>query len=171
MQESIQAATTVVRSRSQMLGIPANFHEKTDIHIHVPEGATPKDGPSAGVAMCVAMVSVLTRIPVRCDVAMTGEITLRGQVLAIGGLKEKLLAAHRGNIKTVIIPEENVRDLKEVPENIKRDLEIKPVKWVEEALQIALEYMPEPISDEEYMAGMESGKDGASENASRVNTH
>jgi ATP-dependent Lon protease len=170
MQESIQAATTVVRSRSQALGIPANYHEKTDVHIHVPEGATPKDGPSAGTAMCTAMVSVLTGIPVRSDVAMTGEITLRGQVLAIGGLKEKLLAAHRGNIKTVIIPEENVRDLKEIPDNIKQDLEIRPVKWIDEVLQIALEHMPKPIADDEYMAGMESNKDDAT-GESRINTH
>ena len=110
-----------------------------------PEGATPKDGPSAGIGMCTALVSALTQIPVRADVAMTGEITLRGQVLAIGGLKEKLLAAHRGGIKTVIIPEENVRDLKEIPENIKQDLQIKPVKWIDEVLQIALQYAPEPL--------------------------
>ena len=121
MQESIQAAFTVVRSRAQSLGLDAAFHEKFDLHIHVPEGATPKDGPSAGVGMCTALVSVLTDIPVRSDVAMTGEITLRGQVLRIGGLKEKLLAAHRGNIKTVIIPADNERDLTEIPENIKAD--------------------------------------------------
>ena len=171
MQESIQAATTVVRSRSQNLGVPASYHEKTDVHVHVPEGATPKDGPSAGVAMCVAMVSVLTSIPVRCDVAMTGEITLRGQVLGIGGLKEKLLAAHRGNIKTVIIPDENVRDLKEIPDNIKQDIEIRPVKWIDEVLEIALDQLPEPISDEEYMAGMEPGKEGAALATPSVNTH
>jgi ATP-dependent Lon protease len=171
MQESIQAATTVVRSRSQALGIPANFHEKTDIHIHVPEGATPKDGPSAGIAMCTAMVSVLTGIAVKGNVAMTGEITLRGQVLPIGGLKEKLLAAHRGNIRTVIIPEENVRDLREIPDDIKKDLEIKPVKWIEEVLKIALEHMPEPIPDEEYLAGMDSNIEAPSDGASRINTH
>jgi ATP-dependent Lon protease len=171
MQESIQAATTVVRSRSQALGIPANFHEKTDIHIHVPEGATPKDGPSAGMAMCTAMVSVLTRIAVKGNVAMTGEITLRGQVLAIGGLKEKLLAAHRGNIKTVIIPEENVRDLKEIPDNIKQDLDIRPVKWIDEVLEIALEKMPEAIPDEEYLAGLEGSKDVPSTGASQMKTH
>lgn len=147
MVESITAALTVVRSRAQSLGIPVDFHEKRDIHIHMPEGATPKDGPSAGIGMCTAVVSALTQIPVRADVAMTGEITLRGQVLAIGGLKEKLLAAHRGGIKTVIIPEENVRDLKEIPENIKQDLQIKPVKWIDEVLQIALQYAPEPLSD------------------------
>ncbi len=147
MSESITAALTVVRSRAPSLGIAADFHEKRDIHIHMPEGATPKDGPSAGVGMCTALVSALTQIPVRADVAMTGEITLRGQVLAIGGLKEKLLAAHRGGIKTVIIPEENVRDLKEIPENIKQDLAIKPVKWIDEVLQIALQYAPEPLPD------------------------
>ncbi|TRX73363.1 endopeptidase La [Pseudomonas mangiferae] len=147
MVESITAALTVVRSRAKSLGIPLDFHEKRDVHIHMPEGATPKDGPSAGVGMCTALVSALTQIPVRADVAMTGEITLRGQVLAIGGLKEKLLAAHRGGIKTVIIPEENVRDLKEIPENIKQDLSIKPVKWIDEVLQIALQYAPEPLPD------------------------
>ncbi len=147
MVESITAAQTVVRSRAKSLGIAADFHEKHDTHIHMPEGATPKDGPSAGVGMCTALVSALTQIPVRADVAMTGEITLRGQVLAIGGLKEKLLAAHRGGIKTVIIPEENVRDLKEIPDNIKQDLQIKPVKWIDEVLQIALQYAPEPLPD------------------------
>ncbi len=147
MVESITAALTVVRSRARSLGIPLDFHEKRDTHIHMPEGATPKDGPSAGVGMCTALVSALTGIPVRADVAMTGEITLRGQVLAIGGLKEKLLAAHRGGIKIVIIPEENVRDLKEIPDNIKQDLQIKPVKWIDEVLQIALQYAPEPLPD------------------------
>ena len=152
MQESIQAATTVFRSRSQNLGVPAIYHDRHDTHIHVPEGATPKDGPSAGIAMCTALVSVATGIPVRSDVAMTGEITLRGEVLPIGGLKEKLLAARRGGIKTVLIPRENERDLKEVPDNIKADLDIKPVKWIDEVLAIALERMPEPISDAEYLA-------------------
>ncbi|PKM32483.1 MAG: endopeptidase La [Gammaproteobacteria bacterium HGW-Gammaproteobacteria-12] len=147
MAESMTAAMTVVRSRAKSLGIPADFNEKRDVHIHMPEGATPKDGPSAGIGLCTALVSALTQIPVRADVAMTGEITLRGQVLAIGGLKEKLLAAHRGGIKTVIIPEENVRDLKEIPENIKQDLQIKPVKWIDEVLQIALQYAPEPLPD------------------------
>ncbi len=147
MGESITAALTVVRSRAQALGVAADFHEKRDIHIHVPEGATPKDGPSAGIGMCTALVSALTGIPVRADVAMTGEITLRGQVLAIGGLKEKLLAAHRGGIRTVIIPEENVRDLKEIPENIKQELQIRPVKWIDEVLQVALQYQPEPLPD------------------------
>ena len=142
MQESIQAAITVVRSRAAVLGIAADFHEKNDLHVHMPEGATPKDGPSAGIALCTALVSVLTGIPARADVAMTGEITLRGQVLPIGGLKEKLLAAHRGGIKTVIIPDENRRDLKEIPDNIKADLDIKPVKWIDEVLQLALQRMP-----------------------------
>ena len=153
MQESIQAALTVVRTQSQLFGIRRDFNQRNDLHIHVPEGATPKDGPSAGVGMCTAFISVLTGIPVRADVAMTGEITLRGQVLKIGGLKEKLLAAHRGGIKTVIIPRENERDLKEIPENIKADLDIRPVKWIHEVLQIALERMPEPLTDEEYLAG------------------
>lgn len=149
MQESIQAALTVVRSRAHSLGIPQDFHQKNDLHIHVPEGATPKDGPSAGIGMCTALVSVLTDIPVKADVAMTGEITLRGQVLAIGGLKEKLLAAHRGGIKTVVIPEENRRDLKEIPENIKEDLTIVPVKWIDEVLEIALQYMPTAGNEEQ----------------------
>jgi len=140
MQESIQAAMTVVRSRSDKFRINADFHEKRDIHVHVPEGATPKDGPSAGVGMCTALVSSLTGNPVKADVAMTGEITLRGEVLAIGGLKEKLLAAHRGGIKTVVIPKENERDLKEIPDNVKADLTIHPVKWIEEVLAIALEH-------------------------------
>ena len=147
MQESIQAAITVVRSRAASLGLKPGFHETVDLHIHVPEGATPKDGPSAGVGMCTAIVSVLTGIPVKADVAMTGEITLRGQVLRIGGLKEKLLAAHRGNIKTVIIPEENERDLKEIPDNIKADLSIHAVKWIDQVLELALERMPMPLPD------------------------
>ncbi|GAB3314322.1 endopeptidase La [Haliea atlantica] len=172
MQESIQAATTVVRSRSQLLGVPASWHEKHDVHIHVPEGATPKDGPSAGIAMCTALVSVCAGIPVRADVAMTGEITLRGEVLPIGGLKEKLLAARRGGIKTVIIPRENERDLKEVPENIKQHLDIRPVKWIDEVLSIALEQMPEPISDEAYLAGSPvAGSDAESAEKNRINTH
>jgi ATP-dependent Lon protease len=172
MQESIQAATTVVRSRSQMLGIPATFHEKHDVHIHVPEGATPKDGPSAGVAMCTALVSVCTGIAVRADVAMTGEITLRGEVLPIGGLKEKLLAARRGGIKTVIIPKENERDLKEVPDNIKEHLDIRAVKWIDEVLAIALESTPQPLSDEEYLAeSVAATKEGAEDEKNRINTH
>ncbi|MCZ6855208.1 MAG: endopeptidase La [Gammaproteobacteria bacterium] len=152
MQESIQAALTFVRSRSAVLGIADDFHEKFDLHIHVPEGATPKEGPSAGIGMCTAVVSVITRIPVRADVAMTGEITLRGQVLAIGGLKEKLLAAHRGGIKHVIIPKENERDLKEIPENVKANLSIYPVKWMDEVLELALERMPEPRPAENEFA-------------------
>ena len=144
MQESIQAAMTVVRGRAEAIGVKGDFHEKMDIHIHVPEGATPKDGPSAGIGMCTALISVLTGIPVRADVAMTGEITLRGQVLPIGGLKEKLLAAHRGGIKTVIIPHENKRDLKEIPDNIKDDLVIKPVKWIDEVIDLSLQFAPQP---------------------------
>jgi ATP-dependent Lon protease len=145
MQESIQAAMTVVRSRAPFLGIPKNFFEKNDIHIHVPEGATPKDGPSAGIGMATALVSVLTHIPVRADYAMTGEITLRGEVLPIGGVKEKLLAAHRSGIKHVLIPEENLKDLKEVPDNIKKDLDIKAVRWVDQVLSLALNGYPERL--------------------------
>ncbi|MCO5108273.1 MAG: endopeptidase La [Burkholderiaceae bacterium] len=148
MQESIKAAMTVVRRRARRLGIRDDFYEKSDIHIHVPEGATPKDGPSAGIAMTTALVSVLSGIPVRADVAMTGEITLRGEVLAIGGLKEKLLAAHRGGIRTVLIPEENVKDLAEIPDNVKNKLEIVPVKWIDRVLEIALERQPEPLPEE-----------------------
>ncbi|NLD69239.1 MAG: endopeptidase La [Limnobacter sp.] len=149
MQESIKAAITVVRRRAQRLGVPADFHEKRDLHIHVPEGATPKDGPSAGIAMTTALVSVLTDVPVRADVAMTGEITLRGEVLAIGGLKEKLLAAHRGGIKTVLIPEENVKDLAEIPDNVKNRLEIVPVRWIDRVLEVALERVPRPLPEDE----------------------
>ncbi|MBI3044588.1 MAG: endopeptidase La [Betaproteobacteria bacterium] len=149
MQESVQAALSVVRSRSRRLGIPSDFYQKNDIHIHLPEGATPKDGPSAGIGICTAMVSTLTGIPVRADVAMTGEITLRGEVLQIGGLKEKLLAAHRGGIKTVLIPEENVKDLAEIPENVKNRLDIHPVKWIDTVLELALERKPEALADEE----------------------
>ena len=149
MQESIQAALSVVRSRSESLGIDPKFYEEQDIHIHVPEGATPKDGPSAGAAMATAFTSVLSKIPVRSDVAMTGEITLRGEVLKIGGLKEKLLAARRGGIKVVLIPEGNVRDLKEIPENIKADLDIKPVRWIDEVLDIVLTRQPIPWEKEE----------------------
>ncbi len=138
MQESIQAALSVVRARADILGVPKNFFEKHDIHIHVPDGATPKDGPSAGIGMCTALVSVITQLPVRADFAMTGEITLRGEVLGIGGLKEKLLAAHRSGIKNVIIPVENVKDLKEIPDNVKADLNITPVRWVDEVLNAAL---------------------------------
>lgn len=147
MVESMTAALTVVRSRAQVLGLAPNFYEKQDVHFHMPEGATPKDGPSAGIGMCTALVSALTKIPVRADVAMTGEITLRGEVLAIGGLKEKLLAAHRGGIKTVIIPHDNIKDLKEIPELVKADLDIKPVKWIDEVLETALQYLPEPLPE------------------------
>ncbi|MEF1217685.1 endopeptidase La, partial [Photobacterium damselae] len=145
MQESIQAAMTVVRTRAERLGIASDFYEKRDIHVHVPEGATPKDGPSAGIAMCTALVSSLTGNPVRADVAMTGEITLRGEVLPIGGLKEKLLAAHRGGIKTVLIPKENERDLEEIPANVIADLDVRPVRWIDEVLTIALQNHPEGI--------------------------
>jgi len=145
MQESIQAAMSVVRSRAESLGISADFYQKNDIHVHVPEGATPKDGPSAGVGMCTAIVSGLTGIPVRADVAMTGEITLRGEVLPIGGLKEKLLAAHRGGIKIVVIPDENKKDLVEMPDVIKKGLDIRPVKWIDQVLEVALEKAPVPL--------------------------
>ena len=148
MQESIKAAMTVVRSRAEKLRINDDFYEKRDIHVHVPEGATPKDGPSAGIAMCTALVSSLTGNPVKCDVAMTGEITLRGEVLAIGGLKEKLLAAHRGGIKTVVIPKDNERDLEEIPDNVKKDLSIHPVKWIDDVLDIALQ---EPVESFEVV--------------------
>src|SRR5579863_9313940 len=146
MQESIQAALSVVRSRSEFLNIPKNFFDKHDIHIHVPEGATPKDGPSAGISMCSALVSVLTHLPVRADFAMTCEITLRGEVLPVGGIKEKLLAAHRSGIKNVIIPVENVKDLQEIPDNIKQDLDIKPVRWIDEVLTYALVGYPGRLS-------------------------
>lgn len=149
MQESIQAALSVVRSRAKRLGIDVDFYHKTDLHIHLPEGAIPKDGPSAGVGMCTAMVSALTGIPVRADVAMTGEITLRGEVLPIGGLKEKLIAAQRGGIKIVLIPEENIKDLAEIPDNIKNRLEIHPVKWIDQVLDMALERKPQPLPEEE----------------------
>jgi ATP-dependent Lon protease len=149
MKESVEAARSVVRSRARRLGIKDEVFEKSDIHIHLPEGATPKDGPSAGIAMTTAFVSTLTGIPVRPDVAMTGEITLRGEVLAIGGLKEKLLAAHRGGIKTVMIPQENVKDLAEIPDNVKNRLEIVPVRWIDKVLEVALQRQPTPLSDEE----------------------
>jgi ATP-dependent Lon protease len=147
MTESIQAALTVVRRRSKQLGIPEDFYQKNDIHIHLPEGATPKDGPSAGIGMTTALVSTLTGIPVRADVAMTGEITLRGEVLPIGGLKEKLLAAVRGGIRMALIPEENVKDLAEIPDTIKNKIEIVPVKWIDKVLELALERMPEPLPE------------------------
>ena len=162
MQESVQAAMSVVRSRAKRLGISEDFYEKKDIHIHLPEGATPKDGPSAGIGLTTALVSVLTGIPARADVAMTGEITLRGEVLPIGGLKEKLLAAHRGGIKTVLIPESNVKDLVDIPENIKSHLQIHPVKWIDQVLELALETLPQPLEDkpvEIVSVGAELGKD------------
>ncbi len=148
MQESIQAALSVVRKRSHSLGIADDFYQKNDIHIHLPEGATPKDGPSAGIGICTALVSVLTGIPVRADVAMTGEITLRGEVLPIGGLKEKLLAAVRGGIRLALIPEENVKDLAEIPDTIKNRIEILPVRWIDKVLELALERMPEPLPEQ-----------------------
>lgn len=156
MKESVEAARSVVRSRSRRLGITDEMFEKKDIHIHVPEGATPKDGPSAGIAMTTALVSVLTSIPVRADVAMTGEITLRGEVLPIGGLKEKLLAAHRGGIKLALIPEENIKDLIDIPDNVKNSIEIVPVRWIDKVLELALERMPQPLAEEEAKA--ETGK-------------
>ncbi|MBS0441409.1 MAG: endopeptidase La [Proteobacteria bacterium] len=158
MKESVEAARSVVRSRARRLGIKDELFEKRDVHIHVPDGATPKDGPSAGAAMTTAFVSALTGIPVRADVAMTGEITLRGEVTAIGGLKEKLLAAHRGGIKTVLIPEENVKDLQDIPENVKNHLEIVPVKWIDRVLEVALEAAPQPLPEEEAAKPAEATK-------------
>jgi ATP-dependent Lon protease len=167
MQESIQAALTVVRSRSDKLGIPANFYEKFDVHIHVPDGATPKDGPSAGVGMCTAMISVFTGIPVRSDTAMTGEITLHGQVTKIGGLKEKLLAAKRGGIKRVIIPEDNSADLREIPSQITHALEILPVRWVDEAISHALTSEPKPIKKRRSSKSLTKSKTSTSRATSR----
>jgi len=169
MQESIQAALSVVRKRSRSLGIAEDFYQKSDIHIHLPEGAIPKDGPSAGVGICTALVSVLTGIPVCCDVAMTGEITLRGEVLPIGGLKEKLLAAVRGGLGRVLIPEENVRDLAEIPDNIKNKLEIIPVKWIDQVLELALERPPQPLPELETTPGVVAGTENAS--AQSIVTH
>ena len=158
MQESTQAAMSVVRSRAKRFGIADDFYEKNDIHIHLPEGATPKDGPSAGIALCTALTSALTGIAVRADVAMTGEITLRGEVLPIGGLKEKLLAAHRGGIKVVLIPHQNVKDLHEIPDNIKNQLEIHPVKWVDDVLALALVSNPNKIVDAEIDVNLSADK-------------
>ncbi|NMG63403.1 endopeptidase La [Azoarcus indigens] len=171
MQESIQAALSVVRKRSRSLGIDEDFYQKSDIHIHLPEGAIPKDGPSAGIAISTALVSVLTGIPVRCDVAMTGEITLRGEVLPIGGLKEKLLAAVRGGIRTALIPEENVKDLADIPDNIKNALEIVPVKWIDRVLELALERKPEPLPEKEaeVEGAVTSSEDAAS--AQNIRAH
>lgn len=172
MQESIQTALTVVRSRASGLAIADDFHEKHDLHVHVPEGATPKDGPSAGIGMCTALVSALTRNPVRSDVAMTGEITLRGRVLAIGGLKEKLLAAHRGGIKIVIIPDENMRDLKEIPDNIKASLDIRPVKWIDEVLDIALAFAADAVAGDRLDKPIaKAGREDNTESNERPNTH
>ncbi len=170
MQESIQAAMTVVRNRASSLGLEADFYQKIDLHIHVPEGATPKDGPSAGVSMCTAMVSVLTGIPVKASVAMTGEITLRGEVLPIGGLKEKLLAALRGGIQTVLIPDENRKDLQEIPDNIKKGLDIRPVKWIDEVFSVALQRLPLPLTQEAAPEPEANLADAAAKNPS-VQTH
>ncbi|MBS0584434.1 MAG: endopeptidase La [Proteobacteria bacterium] len=171
MKESIQAALSVVRARTDRLGIEADFHQKYDIHIHVPEGATPKDGPSAGIGMCTALVSALTKVPVRSEVAMTGEITLRGRVLPIGGLKEKLLAAHRGGIETVIIPEENEKDLAEIPKNVTESLKIRPVRWIDEVLDIALERplspLPEKVENAQNVASEPVVEDAAGSTAVR----
>lgn len=173
MKESIQAALTVVRARAMLLGIAKMFFEKHDIHIHVPEGATPKDGPSAGVGMCTALVSILTQIPVRADYAMTGEITLRGEVLPVGGIKEKLLAAHRGGIKSVIIPAENVKDLKEIPDNIKKDLDIKPVRWIDEVLSYALNGYPDrlPLKNKKLKTSMAAANKKLRKGGDRVRAH
>jgi ATP-dependent Lon protease len=158
MKESIQAAMTVVRSRGDMLGLDKDFYSNTDFHVHLPEGAQPKDGPSAGIGICTAMVSALTKIPVKSSVAMTGEITLRGEVLPIGGLKEKLLAAHRGGIKQVLIPSENEKDLVEIPDNIKSKLEIKTVRWIDEVLQYALVRQPAPMVAVAARSGKAAGE-------------
>jgi ATP-dependent Lon protease len=169
MKESVEAARTVVRSRARRLGIEGTVFEKRDMHVHVPEGATPKDGPSAGIAITTAIVSALTGIPVRAEVAMTGEITLRGEVLAIGGLKEKLLAARRGGIKTVLIPEENVKDLAEIPDTVKNHLEIIPVKWIDKVLEVALEKQPLPLPEEPLPEVV--SKAAASDNSDPVIKH
>jgi ATP-dependent Lon protease len=171
MKESVEAARSVVRSRARRLGIKDEMFEKRDIHIHVPDGATPKDGPSAGVGMCTAMVSALTQIPVRADVAMTGEITLRGEVLPIGGLKEKLLAAHRGGIKIVLIPEENRKDLAEIPKNILDDLDIRPLKWIDQVLEMALERKPQPIEEKPAVPAEAAKPADDSADASLITTH
>jgi ATP-dependent Lon protease len=170
MQESIQAAMSVVRTRASQFGIDTEFFQNKDFHIHVPEGATPKDGPSAGIGMCTALISAITTIPVRSDVAMTGEITLRGEVLPIGGLKEKLLAAHRGGITTVIIPSENEKDLVEIPKNIKSGLEIVPVRWIDEVISVALERAPENSSAavDEVSTGTAAEEEEASGSSART---
>ncbi len=171
MRESIQAATTIIRSRAALLGIDEDFHQKLDLHIHVPEGATPKDGPSAGIGMCTALISALTGIPVRCEVAMTGEITLRGEVLPIGGLKEKLLAAHRGGIGTVVIPRDNEKDLADIPKNIKDKLKIVPVRWIDEVLQLALQNIPVPKAVERPLAADDGAKAQAEPADTGVRAH
>ena len=171
MQESIQAAMTVVRTRSMQYGIPLDFYQKQDVHIHVPEGATPKDGPSAGIGMCTAVLSAITSIPVRSDLAMTGEITLRGEVLPVGGLKEKLLAAHRGGVKFVLIPHENEKDLAEIPKNVKAGLEIKPVRWIDEVFAFALERLPEPIDEAADEANVESANEDSQTTQDRPVAH
>ena len=171
MQESIQAAMTVVRTRSRQYGIPLDFYQKQDVHIHVPEGATPKDGPSAGIGMCTAVLSAITSIPVRSDLAMTGEITLRGEVLPVGGLKEKLLAAHRGGVKLVLIPHENEKDLAEIPKNVKAGLEIKPVRWIDEVFAFALERLPEPIDEAADEANVESANEDSQTTQDRPVAH
>jgi ATP-dependent Lon protease len=171
MQESIQAAMTVVRTRSRQYGIPLDFYQKQDVHIHVPEGATPKDGPSAGIGMCTAVLSAITSIPVRSDLAITGEITLRGEVLPVGGLKEKLLAAHRGGIKLVLIPHENEKDLVEIPNNVKAGLEIKPVRWIDEVFEFALERLPEPIVDNADETNVDSANEDSQATQDRPVAH
>jgi ATP-dependent Lon protease len=171
MQESIQAAMTVMRSRSASLGLEPDFQDDIDVHIHVPEGATPKDGPSAGVGMCTAIASILTGIPVRASVAMTGEITLRGEVLPIGGLKEKLLAAHRAGVKTVLIPEENRKDLAEMPKNILTKLDIKPVRWIDQVLEVALQKMPTPLEEKSASDRKESSQAKGKKNRDSLRPH
>ena len=171
MQESIQAAMSVVRGRALSLGIRPNFYQKHDFHVHVPEGATPKDGPSAGIGMCTAMVSALTGIPVRADVAMTGEITLRGEVLPIGGLKEKLLAAHRGGIKIVLIPEENRKDLVEIPKTILDSLDVKPVRWVDQVLDLALERRPQPLAADDAAESQPEEDEDKADGVKQITTH
>jgi len=171
MQESIYAAMTVVRSRAASLGLENDFYENKDIHIHVPEGATPKDGPSAGIGMCTAIVSTMTGIPVKSSVAMTGEITLRGEVLPIGGLKEKLLAAHRGGIETIIIPHENEKDLADIPKTVLGKLEIKPVQWIDEVLAIALQTVPTPLEKKAKSGASSSTKSKKSKKDDNLRHH
>jgi ATP-dependent Lon protease len=170
MKESAEIAYSYVAGHLKTFGVDEDWFDESFVHLHVPEGATPKDGPSAGIGMCTAMVSVLTGIPVRADVAMTGEITLRGQVLAIGGLKEKLLAAHRGGIKTVLIPQENERDLKEIPDKIKEALDIRPVKWIDQVLELALTHTPTPLSEAEVEEDLALAEE-AQKGSERPSTH